>query len=370
MSLLTGFIKKGLRWFRTRHMHVVAHASHGGSVAVFGDPRMRAVLEEVYLGETSCRLQKGWHAGSPAAAMRRLSHRHGLAVCPAAELGSTDAKHALIVPRYVCLAIDFPSTLPAFIAGLGSSAKADLRRISKRAFETRVCRDAGVLPEFHARFHVPAIQGRHGARAIPATLDDIQKAFAMDGAELLQILLDGEWVGGVINRADPVNYRLMRLGWLLGREDLMRKGVVNALYHASIERAFALEKRTLILGGTLPFFEDGVFAYKAKWGARLDSGETTYGDTAWHVDPAHPHFRSFLQKHTLVARGADGRLVAYGAQPPRQDRTYAPVMASLAAWYRLTDSPDPGRVLPQEVPAALHPWFESIPLDARSRDRA
>jgi hypothetical protein len=357
MSRLPGFIKKGVRWVRARHTHVIAHASEGGSVAMFGDAGMRATLEEVYLGETSCRLQNSWHTDSLSSAMRRLSHRHGLAVCPATRLDSAQAKHALLVPRYVCMAIDLPETQQAFVSGLGSSAKADLRRISKQAFETQVCHDASVLAEFHARFHVPAIKSRHGARAYPASLADLEAAFAMEGAELLQVFLDGEWVGGVLNRADPVNYRLMRLGWQQGREDLLRKGVVNALYHACIERAFSLERHTLILGGTLPFLEDGVFAYKAKWGARLDVGETLYADSAWHVDPAHPHFRRFLQTHTLIARGANGRLVAYGARPPRIDRTYAPVMASLSAWYRLTGSPDHTRVLPAEVPAILHPWF-------------
>ncbi|MFA6961006.1 MAG: hypothetical protein WC205_09665 [Opitutaceae bacterium] len=357
--------QKRLRRFRNYHVHVTATGSDGSAVTVFfRAPGVRAVFERVYLGgDTPPRVHNGWHARDLGPAMLRVARRHGLAICLPDRLVPELRSEALIVPQYVCLSIPLEPTYAALVDNLGSSASADLRRVRKHDFNVRITRDDAHLAEFQRRFHAPTINARYGAEGIPATLPELRDMMTPPAAELLQIFIGQTWVAGLVGRSFDDHYRLFRLGWLDGDPGLLQKGVVGAIYDSAIQRTYELGHRKLVAGATLPFLEDGVFAYKAKWGACIDIAETNHRDLAWLINPAHPHLRRFLQTHTVIARGLDGRLVAYGARPPGSDRTYSRVRSSLAAWYQLQDAPDPvkGTKHP-EVPPCLQPWFTSESL--------
>jgi hypothetical protein len=364
MHWLLRRIRKNFQRLSAPYVHVVAHAPDGAAVATFGAPKLHAHFARVFLGaDVKPELRPGLHRREAGPAMRQLARRHGLAVGVAADLSPGALEGALIVTRFVCLTIDLPKTWDAFTRTLGSSALDDLRRVRNQGFQVRITRDPACVGEFHSRLHLPTIKSRHGDEAMPASLALLQELLAAENTELIQVFLGERWVSGVLTRKEERGYRLIRLGWLQGDPELLRRGVIAAVYHASLRRAFELGQQTLILGGTLPYFEDGVFAYKAKWGARLDHARTTSEPIAWHLDPAHPNARRFLQTHTLIASAPGGRFVAYSAKPPRTERSYAPALASLSAWYRLLDRPDPALGTTDDaVPRALQPWFTSEAL--------
>ncbi len=364
MHWLLRRIRKHYRRLSAPYIHVVAQAPDGAAVAIFGATRLHAHFARIFLGDdVKPALRQGLHRREAGPAMRRLARRHGLAVGVAADLSPAALEGALIVTRFVCLTMDLPPTWEEFTRNLGSSALDDLRRVRSQGFQVRITRDPACVGEFHSRLHLPTITSRHGDEAMPAPLSLLQELLAAEDTELIQVFLGERWVSGVLTRKEEGGYRLMRLGWLQGDSDLLRRGVIAAVYHACLRRAFEIGQRTVIFGGTLPYFEDGVFAYKAKWGARLDHARTTSEPIAWHLDPSHPHARRFLETHTLIANAPGGRFVAYSAKPPRTERTYAPALASLSAWYRLLDRPDPALSTTDEaVPRALQPWFTSEAL--------
>ncbi|AKC81784.1 hypothetical protein IMCC26134_01565 [Verrucomicrobia bacterium IMCC26134] len=364
MKWLLVRIKRRLGRLRTACLHVVAHAPDGSAVAVFGSTYLEAHFSRTFLGEDVLPvLRRGLHLREAGPALRRLARRHGLAVGVAANLPPAAHEGALLLPHFVCLTIDLPATWEAFNRTLGPSALDDLRRVRNQGFQVRITRDPACVDEFYQRLYYPTITSRYGSEAIPASLADLHRLLADEQTELVQIFLGERWVAGVLNRATAGAYRMHGMGWLQGDPDLLRKGVTAAVYQASLRRAFELGRRTCILGGTIPYLEDGVFAYKAKWGARLDHAQTILNMVVLHLDPAHPHTRRFLQTHTLIASAPGGRFVAYSAKPPRTDRTYAPALASLSAWYRLLDHPDPSlSTSDPAVPRDLQPWFTSEAL--------
>ncbi len=366
---LTRYLKTRLRRLQNRYGHITAIAPDGRAIVTAGEALvMQICMSRNYLGNAvSPTLKRGWHARNPAPAFRRLAHRHGLAVYPANSNRPEDRPDALIIPRYVCLSIDLPETYEAYVKGLVSSAKNDLRILKKRGFQIRLTRDPAHLAHFHTHFHTPSVKSRFGAEAYAASLAELTPILEADGGELVQVFKGDQWVAASLASKENDAYRLHRLGWLNGDPELRRQGVIAALYQSRIQRTFELGLRKLILGGTLPFLDDGVFAYKAKWGAHVDAPATTYNNWVWHLNPEHPHLRHFLQTHTIIARGEKGRLVAYSAHPPLTDHAYAPTMTSLSAWYRLLTSPDAdiGTKHP-EVPANLRPWFASDALESTS----
>lgn len=331
------------------------------------DACFEATLARLYLGcaDRPVVLER-LHWGKRSAACARLAARHGLAIQPISAR-TMSGERALVVPRYVSLRIDLPDGLDAHLAGLCTSARNDLRLLRAGGYDFDTAHAPEDLQTFHDDFYLPSIRGRFQAEAVIADRAELAAHYALPGAELLRIRRGGVHVSSALAIDTGETYRLLRFGWLRGDPEVRRRGALAAIYAFALRRTTALGRPTIILGATLPVIEDGVMACKTKWGGRLDVAGSTHGDWLWHIDPAHPDLRRFLQSHTLIARGHGNRLVAYGAKPPPADRAHASLVASLSAWYRLRDTPD-GAAGTQniEVPAGLRAWFaeESLPLTA------
>ena len=357
-------LKKRLLRLRDRLAYRLALSPDGGAVGFLNAKSLHVHLSRAYLGEEKPLVwQRGPRLPDTAFTLRRLARRHGLAVSVPSELSRAALADTLLVPRFICLSIDLPPAWDDYVNRLGSSARDDLRRVRSQGFEAIVSNDASLGLDFYERFQLPTVLARHGDEALRFDFETVSGDLSAPGAELIRIFHRDRWVAGVIGRLQPDGYRLLHLGWLQADPDLLRSGVISAVYHAGLRRAYELGQNKLILGGTLPYLEDGVFAYKAKWGARIDYAGNSSGDFAWLVDPSHPHFRRFLQTRTLLACTSSGRVVAFSSGMPRTDRTYAPALASLSSWYRLLDAPDSARsIRAADIPVHLRAWFTEEPL--------
>lgn len=357
-------LKKRLLRLRDRFSYRLAVSPDGSAVGFLNAKSLHTHLSLAYLGEAAPFVwRRGPRLPGTASTLRRLARRHGLAVAIPSELSAAALADTLAVPHFICLSIDLPPAWEDYVNRLGSSARDDLRRVRSQGFEVRIERDPALGPDFYRQFHLPTVLARHGEEALRFSIESVCGTLSAPGGELLRVFHQGRWVAGVVCRLQPDGYRLLHLGWLQGDRDLLRIGVIAAVYHAGLRRAFELGQKKLILGGTLPYLEDGVFAYKAKWGARIDYAGNTSGEFAWLADASHPHFRRFLQSRSLVARTSAGRIVAFSSRTPLAERIYAPALASLTSWYRLLDAPDPALGLrTADVPAALRPWFTEEPL--------
>ncbi len=357
-------LKKRLLRLRDRFAYTLALAPDGGAVAFLNAKSLHVHLSRACLGED---VKPAWRRRprllGTAHTLRRLARRHGVAVAAQSELPHSIIADTLTVPRFICLSIDLPPVWEDYVKRLGSSARDDLRRVRSQGFEGRITNDSSCAPEFYERFHLPTVLARHGDEALRFNFETVFNDLCSPETELIRIFHQDRWVAGVIGRLQPDGYRLLHLGWLQADPDLLRRGVISAVYHAGLRRAFELGQRKLILGGTLPYLEDGVFAYKAKWGARIDYAGNSSGEFAWLINPAHPNARRFLQTRTLLARTSAGRVVAFSSRTHLTERIYEPALASLSSWYRLLDAPDSARGLrAADVPAALRPWFTEEPL--------
>ncbi len=346
----------------TRSIHlVIKNSTSSHRFALFGGYRLRHHLSRVYFGEGhQHRLRLGWHRGDFEGASARVVRQYGLAVFTGDAIPTALAPHALRVP----LMIEFEKPMRDVLEGSGAewtrSAKADIARVKRAGFRCTVDRGTDWIPTFRREFSVPSMTHRHGVEAIMATARDLRQTAEAEGTEFLRIWLNEAWVGGILNSQSPEGYRLRYLGWRHGDARLLQQGVVAALYWFSLLRASELGHTRCLLGGAWPYLEDGLVFYKGKWGARLDASSTRFPDIHVLLDPAHEACRTFLNRQSLVTRGAGGDFVVFSARTPVEMRMPPSILASVSRWYRWRRPEEPPRPVEHpDVPAHLRSWLIS-----------
>lgn len=142
----------------------------------------------------------------------------------------------------------------------GRSVANNLRRAERAGFAVEEVAAAGALPEFRARMVVPYARRRFGIRA------SSRIGRSARGGTILFIVRDGVQLAGglVVPRGDRLHFP--RLGVLDGRTELVREGVLAALYARTIEWGRARGFRTLDAGLACASAADGVHRWKVRWG--------------------------------------------------------------------------------------------------------
>lgn len=352
---------------RRRCRHQILEAN-GRSCAILGQADwVHHHLRRVCLGEDrqgSCLERTGWHGTNVAAAAWRLASRHGIAVVIGLPLGRTEMRQFIHAPRMVDMSMEPPATIEDFVHGCTRSALGDLRLIKRAGYTWCWERDMAVLPEFLRHFHYPSITKRYGEEGFMLNALDAESIRADPSYALLRVTRGERWVGGMLVQQAGDLLCLRKLGWLEGADQELRAGVNGAGYFASVERAIAVGAKRLMFGGADPFLEDGLLAYKAKWGGELDANRTAALTLCWTIDPGHPQGRRFLHEHTLIAWNAAHHFVIFGARLPHWHSGHRIVARQLVCWYRLLDKPCPALARANaELPDRLKPWFvrEQIP---------
>jgi hypothetical protein len=150
---------------------------------------------------------------------------------------------------------------------------------------------------------------------------------------------------------------LYKLGWLNGDQQLLKRGVVSAMYWFNFQRAAALGHSRLLLGSVAPFLEDGILVHKAYWGARLSSNSRRFSEFQLLLEPSHPACRRFLQTNSAVTTGVDRELIVFSSRKPDDVDFSSDFLGDIKRWYVWRDRPvsEPD-VTSAEVPPPLRRW--------------
>src|SRR6516225_2309827 len=227
-----------LRSSAERHVHVIVRSRSGAEgFALFGGHRPRHYFSRLYLGAREHRVRVGFHGPASAASCRTLSRDYGLVVFCGITTPPDLTNEVLQIPGFVDLAIPIPEALDGPLARWSRSAQADIRKVQRGGFQYDVQTGDAWVSEFHRRFYDPSMTERHAREACTLSARELRECTRAQGAEFLRIVRDGVWVGGCFNRSAPDGYRAHRLGWLGGAPQLLKDGVVSAIYWFNIRRA-------------------------------------------------------------------------------------------------------------------------------------
>jgi hypothetical protein len=350
------------RWIDTEygrraHLVVVSPGGHEG-FALFGGFRARHRFASLYLpGSIRPRTRISVHGPVTAERCRQLVQRHGLVVFCGDTAPQNLAGELLTLP----LAVDMEMTTPPVLTGRGATwsraAKANISRVRRGRFEWDVTTDQKVVADFHRRMYHPSMRWRHGAEAYIESRPALLRRTRLEGLELLRIFQGGRWIAATLNESCERGYRLTRIGWLDGDQRWLESGIVAASYWFSFQRASALGKTRLLLGGVEPHLEDGSLLYKGHWGARLSEEQRDLGAFRLLLEPSHPSCRRFLHSRSLITRGSGGELIVFSARTPEATVVAPAVLSGLKRWYVWRESPlAVPDVRSGEVPVGLRPW--------------
>lgn len=348
-----------LRSRAERCLHLVVRSRCGGEgFALFGGHRPRHQFSRLYLGTGDHRMRVGMHGPTATRSCRRLLRDYGLVVFCGSTTPPELASEVLHIPGMVDLIMPMPAALEGPHAHWSRNAKENIRKVRRERFQCDVQTGDAWVSEFYRLFHRPTMAHRHGMEAITASESDLRQGAREQGTEFLRILRDGEWVGGALNRSTPEGYRMQRLGWRGGEPQLLKDGVVPAIYWFGIRRAFEMGHSCAHFGAVPPYLEDGLLFFKGQWGARLEPLSTKYGESHLLVDPSQETCRRFLAAHSLLACGSNNDVVVYSGRRPGEVTVPSTVRAGISRWYRWLDRPDSsGAITREEVPAHLRSWL-------------
>lgn len=149
------------------------------------------------------------------------------------------------------------------------SLKNDMRRIKRNKFSFCVTCDSSQLGNFYYNMYIPFIKRVHGEGAILNGYKALVKKLGRT-CSLGLIEKDGELVGGDIFCLR--NKKRAKI-WLLGVKDAnpeyVKEGVVQAMFHFTINAFIKKGIRSADLGLSRPFLNDGPLRFKKKWAPLL-----------------------------------------------------------------------------------------------------
>jgi hypothetical protein len=189
------------------------------------------------------------------------------------------------------------------------SVKTTLRLIRRHGYETVATKDEKLLQEYFDRMYVPYTRATFGEGA---SLHSLQAAKDLC-LDLELVLLQkksnpGEYLGGFLVLYEPTAPRFWSLGVLNGDRELVREGVLAALYYLSFQYLADKGFTQINLGGSRPFFNDGILRYKRRYQQRIT--HWNWEGTELKIARLTPAVKSFLRQNPFIFR-SKGKV--YGA---------------------------------------------------------
>jgi hypothetical protein len=148
------------------------------------------------------------------------------------------------------------------------SLKEDIRKIrNKYAYTFEVTADRAGLKFFYDEMYVPYAKAQYGEELILDDFEDMVQA--AENMEVLWIIKEGVRVAGMCFYYKEGKATLKSMGVLKGDEELVKSGAIQAMYYYMTNHLKDKGYSRAGVGGSRPFFTDGVLNFKKKWGLRL-----------------------------------------------------------------------------------------------------
>jgi hypothetical protein len=155
------------------------------------------------------------------------------------------------------------ATIP--LPATSHSYKEDIRRIRKSGLSYEVVTEGSKIDDFYHNMYRPAVNASHGESTIEINYDEMIRQWNSGKCELLLISREGISIAGVL----VIRNEIPRL-WANGVRDnnpgYRKFSVITATYHFAAEYLGGQGYKTMDLGLSRGFLNDGILQFKNKFG--------------------------------------------------------------------------------------------------------
>ena len=148
-------------------------------------------------------------------------------------------------------------------------SKRSLRRIRNSSFNLDISRDLFAFDDFYYNMYKPYLSQRHKGYAVIESYDKLKEVFVNSG-EILFAKMGSKRIAGHMISYQEGNAIAFKMGVLNGEHQWVKDGVISFLYYHSLKHCTNKGYTKLDLGGSRPFFSDGVLRYKLNnWNMKI-----------------------------------------------------------------------------------------------------
>ena len=186
------------------------------------------------------------------------------------------------------------------LAKRNKSVKNTLRKVKNSHFRLEVSSDASIFDEFYYKMHLPYIQNRHGESSLEESYERMKARFSKN-SDMLFLIKGSQRIAGIMICYQNGEALAYRLGVRNGDFRWVEKGAISALYVNTMSHCRAKGFKKLSLGGSRPFFSDGVLTYKQRnWNMKIDDYSKHF---YFLIKPfkANPFAKEFLLNNSFIS---------------------------------------------------------------------
>ena len=226
---------------------------------LFPEPPKVDELPRVYLWQVPALIQK-------------YSGNGDLVVCELNKIlrwALNGVKISFAVPRWIRQVLEeIDRPMENILASMSSNMRRNIRRLEKKGFSYSFTQEKEDFDFFYYRMYLPYLTSRHkGQGMILDDYEDVHNEFVK--GELMLIKDGQDPICGGVSYMDGDLYVGQIMGILDGEIDLVKRGVILALYWYSLHWAHDQGARRFDFGGSRALMSNGVFIFKQRWGTRV-----------------------------------------------------------------------------------------------------
>ncbi len=175
----------------------------------------------------------------------------------------------LIVPAWVKQSFSIRERWNDTLAPLTDDARRNLSRVRRYKLSARLVRSEASADRFDDEMYEPHVRRRFGDAAVVDERHVVRSMCRRFG--LLELRENGVPLGGTVLRERAATLDTLWDGFRAELDSAHTSAAAGGLYYYSVLFAHEQGFERLDFGMSRGFLSDGVFRYKKKWGARLDS---------------------------------------------------------------------------------------------------
>lgn len=358
LKTITKYVLKN--WLFRKYAIVTKDKNNNQSFLTIGSRKASSRYKSVYLGKDANASNSLIINSNIQNKLDKFYTNYGLICIQDSSLVTSNRNLFVMQPEFIVLEIPLPDTYEVYIKSITNDAKNNLKKVQKVGFTCSISNDKTWVNTFYKDYYVQTMVDRHSEDAAVIPMWEMLSIVNNPGAEFVKLYLDGICVAAALTIFENDKYICHKIGYLNGDVSLLQKGIVTAIYEFRIKRAYELGCKAIVLGGTPPYLENGVFKYKAKWQARF-CPELYFNENYLLLNPLNKFCYDFLQTNSLVVFGLKNTLIVLSSKKPSESGITSKTLNDIKGWYMLSsDYIENYASEMEDLPEHLRHWYEKI----------